>query len=173
MELTVETGKGLPGANSYISLAEALKNLPSAYIAEWNGLTPDERVDRLAAASLFIDTAFNWAGKQKTLEQGLSWPRTGVVFQGHAIDPDTVPRPLKRAVVAALVIIKENGPGVFISTGRPQVKREKMAVFETEYFEPGLKAGYKSAYEDINMLLKGLYAAPGKGGVISGDVIRV
>jgi len=173
MELIVEIGNGLPDANSYLSLEDVMKRLPNSFIKEWNELDPDERVDQLVAASQFIDTAFNWIGKRKTLEQGMNWPRTEVYFQGHSVPGDSIPNVIKRAVGMALVLVKKLGIDVFISTGEAMIKKEKFAVMETEYFEPGLHAEYKSMYEDINKVLLGFYAAPSRGGVVSSDVLRV
>ena len=171
--MVAETGAGLPDANSYVSEAEALQDLPSSVIGEWNALTADGRADRLVAASGFIDVSFGWVGKRKTLGQGLSWPRVGVTWQGHAVPDDTVPRPVKRACIAALLMILAEGADVFRSMAEPPVKRERFSVMDTEYFDPRPPAVYESPHADINKMLSGLYAPPSKGGVISAEVLRV
>ena len=172
MHIVVETGQGLPDANSYIRDEDALRHLPSYYIDDWMGMDTDDRADRLIAASQFVDVSFQWVGKRKTLDQGLAWPRTGVVYQGHEVSRDMVPRAIVRACIMALVTVVTEGFDVFRSTGEHAVKREQLAVMSMEYFAPAEKAGYKSAYDDINNLLKGFYLTGQKGGVIVSQVLR-
>ena len=171
MLLVVETGQGLQNANSYISESYVADKLPSATMPEWNSLTIDEKNDRLVVASQFIDISFQWIGKQKTLEQGLSWPRTGVVYQGHPIESDTIPNPIKRAVMLALILVIKNGIDYLRSTGEAQVKREKMVIFETEYFEGNKADDVKTQYSDINNILKGFYTMQ-TGGIVTAEVLR-
>lgn len=173
MTLTVEIGQAAPESNSYLSEADAIRLLPSFLMEEWNAYTPDERIDRLVIASHFINDSFAWLGKRKTFEQGLAWPRTGVIYQGHLVPDNRVPPIIKRACIAALKLIQQFGLEVFQATGEAQVKRERLAVIETEYFDPGLKVAYETAYNDINNMLRGFYAAMPKGGVVSSEVIRV
>jgi len=172
MKLTVEYGRGLPEANSYLSNADAINNLPSSSMDEWNAYTDDERIDRLVAASQFIDISFTWIGKQKTFEQGMSWPRINVMFEGHAVPDDLVPRQVKRAAIMALLLIQSQGLEIFQSTGEALIKKEKFAVMETEYFAPGYYAEFKSKYEDMNNLLRGFYTAPTGGNLVIAEVLR-
>jgi len=173
MNLVVETGLGLPNANSYIDESDALAGLPSSFMEEWIALTQDERNDRLIIASQFIDTAYQWVGTQKTLEQGLAWPRVGVMYQGHEVPDNIVPRAIKRASVMALILVLTQGIDVFRSTGELLVKKEKLAVMETEYFEPGKLESYGSGFEDIDNLLKGFYVVQTTGGgVVTAEVLR-
>jgi len=172
MILVVETGAGLPDANSYISNNDAIGALPSAVVKEWNLLDADERVDRLVAASQFIDRTFIWIGKQKTFTQGLAWPREGVIYQGHPVPDDIVPKAIGRACIMALLLIHEQGIEVFQSTGEAMIKKEKFAVMETEYFAPGYYAEFKSKYEDMNNLLRGFYTAPTGGNLVIAEVLR-
>ena len=174
MKLVVETGAGLPDANSYVSLNDAMKNLPSLAKEEWKGMLKNERIDRLVIASQFIDVSFIWAGQQKTFEQGLSWPRVCVYFEGHSVPDNIVPRQVKRAVIMALLMIFEHGISVFQSNAELLVKKEKLGPIETEYFSPGVHYyEFKSQYEDINNMLHGFYSAPSGGNVIAVDVKRI
>ena len=173
MRIVVETGQGLPNANSYIRDEDALRHLPSHYMDDWMGMDTDDRVDRLIAASQFVDVSFQWVGKRRTLDQGLAWPRTGVTYQGHEVSPDLVPRPIIRACIMALVTVVTEGFDVFRSTGELAIHKESLAPMSVTYFEPAEKAGYKSAYDDINNLLKGFYIVGHKGGVIASRVLRV
>jgi len=156
--LVVETGLGLPDANSYIDLTDVEKFLPSSVYDKFSELSENEQLDRIITASMFINYSFNWAGKQKTIEQGLSWPRTGVFFQTHEIADDYVPMQIKKACVMALNLIMQFGIDFFQQTGEAQVKKEKLGQIETEYFEGGkYNSVYNSEYTDINNILRGLY----------------
>jgi hypothetical protein len=171
MRLVVETGKGLPDANSYIDLTDVEKYLTSNVLAEWDELSEDEQIDRLIIASLFIDFSFKWIGQQKTLEQGLSWPRVNVFFQGHKVPDDYIPKQIKRAVVMVISLIMEFGLGVLQETNEVQVKKEKIGPFETEYFEAlNIEFANSSQYTDINNMLRGFFVRT--GGVLTAGVLR-
>jgi len=172
MTLVREHGQADPDSNSYITNNDAINNLPSTVIPEWNELSKDKRIDRLVIASQFIDFSFNWLGTSKTFEQGMAWPRVGLMFEGHPVPDNIVPQQIKRACYMALLLIHEHGIEIFRSTAELKVKKEKMAVFETEYFEPGLTAIYETQFADINNVLRGFYAPPSKGGVVTSQVIR-
>jgi hypothetical protein len=171
MQLVIETGEALADANSYIDLTDVEKYLPSSVLAQWQGLSEDEQVDRLITASLFIDFSFSWVGQQKTLQQGLSWPRSNVFFQKHKVEDNYIPLQVKRACALAVRLIMQSGLGVFQDTGGAQVKREKLGPLEKEYFE-SLKTGSAggSRFSDINNMLRGLFYKPGN--VMAAEVLR-
>ena len=168
MQLNVETGNGLHNSNSYIDFIDIDEYLSSSVLEKWNALTDDEKIDRMITASSFIDYSFNWIGQQKTLEQGLCWPRINVLFQNHLMPDNYVPNRIKRACVMALVLIIEHGLFVFQETGESEVKKEKIGPMETEYFE-SLKTHSinNSQYSDINNMLRGLFNTPQKSSIIS------
>jgi hypothetical protein len=171
MQLIVETGESLIDANTYIDLTDIEKHLPSTVLTQWQELSEDEQIDRLITASLFIDFSFNWIGRQKTLEQGLSWPRINVFFQKHRVPDTYIPLQIKRACIMAVSLIMQSGLSVFQETGEAQVKKEKLGPLETEYFET-LKSNFSnsSQFTDINNMLRGLFYKPGN--VIATEVLR-
>jgi hypothetical protein len=171
MQLIIETGQGLPDANSYIDIADAEIYLPSTVLDKFQALSPEEQIDCLIIASLFIDFSFNWAGQQKTLEQGLSWPRLNVFFQSHKVPDDYIPNQIKRACTMAISLITQFGTGVFQDTAELQVKKEKLGPFETEYFEAvKIQFSNSSEYSDINNTLRGLFIKPSS--VMTAEVLR-
>jgi len=172
MRLLVETGEGLPEANSYIDITDIENYLPSSVYNNFNSLTTDEQFDRMIIASFFIDYSFNWLGKIKTLEQGLSFPRTDIIFQGHELPNNVIPKQIKKACAMAVNLIMQFGIGVFKKTNEAQVKKEKLGPLETEYFE-AIKANYQysSEYSDLNNILRGLFFRP-TGGVLTAEVAR-
>ena len=171
MLLTVETGRGLSDANSYIDLTDAEFHMPSIMYEKWVGLSKAEQIDRLVIASLFVDGAFDWVGTRKTHEQGMNWPRLDVWMQKHMMPSDCVPTQVKRACVMAIGLIMDCGLNVFRETGEAQVRKEKLGPLEKEYFE-ALKTEFTSGsrYSDINNALRGLYRTP--GGVMAAEVVR-
>jgi hypothetical protein len=171
MQLVVETGEGLVDANSYIDLTDIEKYMPSTVLAQWQELSVDEQIDRMVTASLFIDFSFNWIGRQKTFEQGLSWPRINVFFQKQEVPDHYIPLRIKRACVMAADLIMRFGLGVFLETGEAQVKKEKLGPMETEYFEAlKIDSTNSSQFADINNTLRGLFYKPGN--VITVEVLR-
>jgi len=158
MSLIVETGLCLTDANSYIEITDVEKYISSSMYDKFSELTEKEQQDRMIIASMFIDYSFNWIGMQRTLEQGLSWPRINVIFQGHKVPDDYIPMQLKKACVTALNLIMQFGVDFFQETGEAQVKKEKLGQIEQEYFE-AIKTSClnSSEYSDINNILRGLF----------------
>jgi hypothetical protein len=176
MNVIYEDGQGVPNANSYILEADIEMFLPSVNVTDWDKLSADEKNDHLIIATRFIDTSFTWVGRQKTVEQGLSWPRTNVFRDGIQIPDDSIPKQVKQACVMAVAVLLNDGFEAVISSGGVPVKKEKLAVIETEYFSPANSTyGYKSDYTDINNVLRGFYIIDsGNGGnVIAAEVKRV
>ena len=172
MLLIVEIGQGLSDSNSYIDVLDVAKYLPSSTHKKFLEMTDEEQIDNMITASMFIDYSFSWIGNQKTLEQGLSWPRINAHFQGHRIPDDFIPIQIKKACVMALNLIMQFGIGFFQETGEAEVKKEKLGIIETEYFE-ALKANYlySSEYSDINNMLRGLFNKQSNN-VYTAEVIR-
>ena len=168
MRLTVEDGSGIPDANSYIDERDADGYLPSSLAARWLALSEEERADRLAAASGFVDSSFRWLGERSGREQGMCWPRTGV----RAIPGDSVPAQVRRASLFALEILMAGGLDALRPREKQSVRRERFDITETEYFEPEAGEDGKSPYARLNNLLRGLYLAEGTGGFAAARVER-
>ena len=174
MLIVYETGEGIPHANSYIDNSDVDSYLVSSGKIKWDELSDDEKKDRLITASQFIDNSFNWVGIRKTFEQGLSWPRLNVMYQGHEVPDTIIPVQIRKACILALNLLIENGIDFFISTGEGSVKREKLAVMEQEYFAPKderSSSGMMSDFTDINNLLRGFYVKANNGMIIA-EVLR-
>ena len=98
MPLIVEDGSGIPGANSYVTLAEA-----EDYFA-LKGVTVDLIEADLVNATQYLDLMFGMAynGRLADDDQSLLWPRT-VFFDnlGRRRDANTIPNELKVATYEA------------------------------------------------------------------------
>jgi len=138
MSLIVETGACVPNANSFATLAEA-----DAYFADFGGAWAGDDASKESAllrASAWLSTYPNWDGRLKCGRgnQGLAWPRNGVVdCEGETVPDNEVPAEVKIATyAAALVELTAAGsltPGV---TPGQQVKSEKVDVIEVQYMTP-------------------------------------
>jgi len=172
MRLIVETGAGIPESNSYINYDDIEKYLISSNLETYENLTADEKIDRMVIASLFIDTSFNWIGRQKTIEQGLTWPRVNVIYQNISVQDSVIPVQIKKACVMALQMILDYGIGIFQDSDGAEIKKEKLGPLETEYFESlKIESANSSRYSGINNLLKGFYIKPNGNMITAGILI--
>jgi hypothetical protein len=159
MILIHETGEGIIDANSYLNDFDVSFYMPSILLNTWQEFDNDVRVDYLVTASGFVDRSFRWIGEKTHEDQGLSWPRKGFL-RGEIPYPDNkIPSEIKKACILALqYLINGGGIDVFDSSGTAAVKREKLAVMETEYFSASkVFSGNETDYADINNLLRGFY----------------
>lgn len=160
MALVVENGTGLPGANSYVAVAEARQ-----YAADRGLSLPatDPAVEvLLVRATEYLETAPRgpWQG-DKTFPSvdTLSWPRIGVVIDGYELAQDEVPLQLKKALCQLAVEMQTVDPTPTL-TGNV-VKRKKVDVIETEY-AIDYRAGQKPpTMTKVNGLLQPLLRASG------------
>lgn len=92
--MVVETGAGLPTANSYCSLIDAdTYHEMRLHNTTWTSLSSDTQEEiALMWATRILDEEVNWAGVKYTEDQGLRWPRSGVVDpDGYSIDTSEMP----------------------------------------------------------------------------------
>lgn len=92
MALVIEDGSVVTGANSYVTLAEAL-----AY-AEARDSSADVTEGRLIDAMDYLESLrAEYQGYKVSGGQPLQWPRVGVVVDDYPIGDDTIPQCLKDA----------------------------------------------------------------------------
>lgn len=130
MPLTVETGTGNTGANSYVSVSDfnSRNSLRGAQLTGDNGTA--EQV--LLIAMDYIES-LDYIGYKKTQEQALQWPRTDVYIDGYAFSDSAIPMSLVNAQCeVALAIDAGNSP--IADVGR-ETKREKVGDIEVEYMD--------------------------------------
>lgn len=130
MALTVETGAGIVGANSYVSVAEARTyatdrglNLPAA----------DADIEKLLIKSTDYVESFRerFRGTKANGPGYLQWPRLNVVIDGFEIGITTIPKQLKDAQCQLAFELQTVDPTP--TTSGQVIKREKVDVIETEY----------------------------------------
>lgn len=128
----VETGAGIAGANSYLSVADAdqyHENVGTA-AASWSSKTTAEKQQALRDATEYLDAAYNsrWKGIRTTRTNPLDWPRSGVVdTDGYTVDSDDIPVQLEEATAEGALrsLTEELLPDV-TSPGRIETIAEKV-----------------------------------------------
>lgn len=135
--LVVETGEGLPDADSYVDLAEA-----RAVAVKYGFTLPAD--DTAAEVALrqgagYVDLQEGaFSGLRLTGAQGLSWPRAGAVTTyGYEIPNNEMPRQLAVAQVAAAA---EYGAGVDVRAnddGLAVESKEVTGAVAVSYFNNG------------------------------------
>lgn len=133
MSLTPETGSGVAGADTYVTLAEA-----RAYAAK-RGLSFPASPDGDAAGEAALVNAcdyletLDWRGTKTEGDGPLAWPRTDVVLDdGTEIAADEIPQKLKDAQ-CQLAVEAAAGTDLQPSGTGQEVIREKVDVLEVEY----------------------------------------
>jgi len=101
MGLVAETGAGISGANTWVSLSEFVQYLldrDDVELAEGSTYTDEARIGALLYAARDIDQSFGWRGYRSTTNQGLGFPRVGCYDkEGQLIASTTIPEVLKEA----------------------------------------------------------------------------
>lgn len=103
MPLVVETGAGLPDADSYASIEQASSYFTSFGFPSWAAGAVGDQEAALRRSTTYIDLAFasRWPGERTNGRvQALAWPRANVVSSsGVPIAPDEVPREVVAATL--------------------------------------------------------------------------
>lgn len=130
LALTVETGAGVEGANSFATLAQARD------FALLRGVVLSATDSVLTA---YLVKATDWLKQKSYLgtktnagEAYLPWPRSGLIVDEEVFDEDTVPSAIVEAT-CQLCIEQQNGAILFPALVDPEVKREKIGPIDTEY----------------------------------------
>lgn len=165
----VEDGTGLPGANSYVSVADA-DNLIQTNIhasADWLAKSTEDKQALLMSATRYLDDRTRWYGLRVSATSGLRWPRSNVYDRdGNLIEPNTIPTQLRFATAEmARFNMAEDRT---VERDQDALSRLKADVIELEFVN-----GYRlpKVPEHMRYLLLGLGSISG-GGVTFGKVIR-
>lgn len=174
MALTVETGVGLPGADSYSSLEELDAWLASRGFTSWEDVSDADKETAAVRAADFMLQRYRrrWAGVRLTETQRLDWPRRYVPNKdvpnlygsGPSYYPfDEVPALVKEA--HALLTYKAHA-GELNPDVSARVKRKKVEGLEIEYTDGGYTGSVE--YTAIDGMLEPFF----EGGDIAGRVWR-
>jgi hypothetical protein len=147
----VEDGSGSPDSNAYADIPYVYGYLLGEQLEAWEALEEPEQEAAIIRATRYIDS-LEFYGTRKTLEQGLSWPRFNVTYEGFEITG--VPAAVKKATAEAVGLVLD-GAEFFSDEADVKIASEKVDVISVSY--QTLQAGEKAVtkFEVINKLLKG------------------
>ena len=148
MDIIVETGSGISGANSYVSLASADSYFGLRGNNTWVDGDDDAKEAALIKACSYMETFF-WNGIKTLSTQNLEWPRRNVIDQnGYYVSATCIPMRVKNAQseLAYRYFSGDDPAPDLDSSGR--VVRERVDVIEVEYDRGGTKAVPEFTYVD-------------------------
>lgn len=165
--LIIETGEGLPNANSYVTTDELAEfgistgaNLPEN--KELILLQAMEYLEQFTVDGARL-TRKAYKGYRATADQALEWPRRGVLIDGVPLATNVIPAKLKRAqmqlaVEAITYDLMPTSDGFAVAS-------EKVDVIEVEYATGGRLSGSTPVpapvFTRVNALLAGLLRSGG------------
>ena len=167
MTLTIETGAGLPNAESYASVTAADAQCAALGVATWGELDTDAKEIALRNATRFMVANYRsrWAGRRVYQAQALDWPRYDVHVDEWIIRSDTVPA---EVVAACIDLAVRAGAGEQLmpdlDTGSNVVKKDKTGPLETEYFQNTTEA--RERFVAVDAALQPFFGAAGGSGMI-------
>lgn len=162
VNLIVEDGSGISDSNSYCDLDFALEYCVNHGYTSWIDMTEDEQKVYLIKGTSFVDNFYEWKGYKRTSVQSLEFPRNGLI-DNNKTEILGIPNNLKKAVIeAAFINLSSEVDNLFVSRDENgAIKRQKVDELEVEYFGESeateTEAEYKTTYQVLNKLLKGLY----------------
>ena len=172
MALILEDGTVVTNANTYATAdtvesycSDRLLTMASGDTVE--GESTEDKEAAILRAMVFIESQ-DYKGVKTDRDNPLKWPRDGVEdLDGFAVESDEIPQEVINALCRAFYE-EMIDPGVLQpNVGRDDlVKREKIDVIETEYFEH--RSPVTTRFTVINDYLKGLIRSGS-----SADVVRV
>ena len=135
VDIVVEDGSGVAGANSYISAADA-ETYSTDTGRDWSSLTDPEQAMYRAFLQMGVRYRQHWKGTRVELGQATDWPREDVKIDGDDFDDDEVPAEAGLAQIEVLWLMQTDvSPvGATVSEQAGNVKRKKVGPLETEYF---------------------------------------
>lgn len=150
MPLTLIATPGAANANAYATQAAALAAAPyriGPNAVAFLALTSDQQIQALVSAAQDIDSLGNarvdgwlieFLGVRASDIQSMEWPRSGTgEFADNALPADLVEANIELAFTYAPLFAAGTTDPLNLDTNAARVKRKKVDVLETEWFEPG------------------------------------
>lgn len=136
MALVVETGAVVPGADSYVSLANA-----RALAASYGLALPADDAEAEAAlrnGAVYVGLQEpSMCGRRVSASQSLAYPRQGVSLYGFALASDVIPPQVIHAQVVAAVEYGEGADVRASSDGRVTESERVEGAVTVSYFNNG------------------------------------
>lgn len=156
--LVLEDGSGVAGANTYALTATIDAYHSNLGNSDWTGTDDEKSTANLRAMRHLESLDYNGTKDEQT--NPLEWPRSGAYDRnGFLIDNDVIPQGVINALCEA-ALIELTSPGALrpSTSTAGQVKRQKVDVIETEYFEAYSQT---VSYDTITNELVGLVGGSG------------
>lgn len=160
--LIIEDGTIVTGAEVYISVADA-----DTYLANygkdsvWLTKTVLEREVLLRTSRLYMDTNYNWKGKQATAGHTTNWPRSEVYVEDNLLNDDTIPADVSNsnALLAAQAASNDLYRNVDGGTTGQLIKATESAVGalmdKTEYYDsPNYGGASQISFTEVDAILR-------------------
>ena len=166
MTIIIETGAGLPDAESYASIAAADARCASLGLTAWAALAEADKEIALRKAMIFMATyRTRWAGCRVFQKQALDWPRYNVVVDGFNVPSNIVPADVINACID-LAVRAGRGEDLLpdLDTGSNAIKKDKTGPLETEYFQNTTDA--RERFVAVDALLAPYFGSAGGGNSI-------
>ena len=175
--LVVEDGSIVPGANSYVTVAEADAFFQDQFDAVWIGANDANKKTALIKAGFYMQAKYRmrWHGARVDAYQSLDWPRRGVAIPDF-FDPfyrnifvpagfettlfvaeNVIPNEVKHAmcILARATMDSAGVSNIVLQPALGRVtKREKLGELEVEYFEGSAGQRLQTVYWDAQELLR-------------------
>ncbi|QAY02068.1 virion structural protein [Vibrio phage vB_VpS_BA3] len=171
MAITVETGSGVAGADSYVSVVEADSYFARFGNTVWSGKSTEQKETALKVASSYADS--RWAARISAAplksDQGLSLPANGL-YSPHGAAVSGIPVKWKQAVMEYAL---QSFSGDLWKTATQadvsgKVKSERVTVgpitTKTEFAATTGAAVLFKRYPKADALVKAAFMSKGSGG---------
>lgn len=151
--LTKEDGSVVANANTYVEVADVDAYATNHGYSEWEG-DADTKAAAILRGMNYIES-YNFKGKKTARDNPLKWPRAEVRDEDdYLLESDEIPDEVVKATCEA-AYREVVSPGVLQEDRTTGIKRKKVDVLETEYFQGG-GGGASTVFTAIDHLLAGL-----------------
>lgn len=135
MPLIIEDGSIVENANSYLTVQE-VRDFASARGYSLPNQDSEVEVLVIKAMDYLESLADKYKGvKTAPSEQELQWPRYDVYVEEQYVESYLIPKSIKNALAQCVV---ESVSAPLVSAPQPTVKKNKVDIIETEYFDSGV-----------------------------------
>jgi len=156
------TDSASPAFNSYASADDLRK------FAHYRGIEIPDVVDPLLLKAMDYLNGLSWYGSRFTICQPLPWPRSGVLFDGVKLPPDTIPAQLVTA--QCMLAIEAKGGDLLAANREAAVKSERVEGAVTTTYAVSDGQSFTPSYPLVMGILNGLVS--GKGFAINATARR-
>ena len=161
--INVEIGAASPLSETYASVEDVYAYALSRGYTTWATDLPAQEA-ALRSAAQYLDTTYRFKGFRVAQDQGLMWPRSGVMFDGYTLASDAIPAMLKTACME--LAIKAISAPLVVDTSSQYVTDVSVGPIKKSMSAPA--NGGQVTYKLIDSLLRDIVV----GGQTSVQLVR-